>query len=398
LSGSAKERLHPVTYTLWFLLAAYGLALCGVGPSLVAIARDYRVPVGRTGVLFTGLFVGFTGAVLAAGYLAERLGKKIVLLLGLLALAGGLLAFGLVPILGAFSLAVGAAFLIGIGGAMTESVSSALLADLNPTRAAYVLNISQGFFGVGAVLGPNFVGWLLSRGITWRVHFGLAAGLAAALFLVLWAQRVPAEERRPVDWAALRRLIARPTLLLGIVGMACYIGAEAGYSAWLSPFLQHELGASARLAAQAVGLYWLGMTIARFFSAWAAESLGPELLVVILALTTALTVVATSVATTVAAGLVLAAACGAAMSGIFASILTSGSDHHPGQTAPVFSLIMASIGVGGMSFPAGMGAIGDAVGLRWAMLLPAVLSLGLAAAMLRLRALRPAGRPAVTGE
>ncbi len=394
MNDKPTPRLAPVTWTLFLTLAAYGLALFGVGPSLVALAADYRVPLGRTGTLFTAFFIGFTTGVLAAGYLAERWGKKRVLAFGLAVLAAGLLCFGLAPALGRFALALPAAWLFGVGGALMETSASALVTDVNPRRAGFALNVSQGFFGIGAIAGPYFVGYLLSHGLSWRLHFYLSSAVVAALCLALLPQQAKDLPSEPATWARLGAIIRRPAFLLSAGGMALYIGAEIGFSGWISPFLQRALHAGPALAAQGVAAYWLGMTAGRFVSGWAAERLGAARLVAVLATGAALACLATAFAGTPATGLALAALGGLGMSGIFASILTTASSHFPGATATVFAMVMVCVGVGGMSFPAAMGRLADTVGLRPAMLVPSLLLFTLAAANVALHRLRPRGEDA----
>jgi len=371
------------------MLTLYGLALFGVGPSLVAMARDYQVPLGRLGTLFTSFFIGFTLGVLATGYLAQRHGKRPLALAGLGLLAGSLLLFALAPASGSYPLALLAIALVGVGGAVTETTASALITDLNPRRAAFALNLSQGFFGAGAITGPLLVGSLLGHGLSWRLHFYLSAALVALLLAALIPQQVEEKPADPATWRQLASLARHPALLLSALAMTLYIGAEIGYSGWISAYLERVLAAPPARASQAVAWYWVGMTAGRLLAGWAAERLGPERLVALLGAAGTLACLATSLAGSASLGLVLAAAAGLAMSGVFASILTAASDHFPGSTATVFGLVMTAVGVGGMTFPAAMGVVADGIGLRAAMVVPAGLLLALSLTMLRLRRLRP---------
>lgn len=392
MSAEARERLAPASYTLFLLLLAYGLTLFGVGPSLLAIARDYGAPLGRMGALYTGFFLGFSLSVLAAGYAAERWGKKPVVQAGLAILGLGALAFGLAPRLGSFGLAVVVMGMVGVGGAAVESVSSALLNDLNPRRSGLALNLSQGFFGIGAVIGPYFVGYLLGHGLSWRIHFYLAAAVMAVLFAVLLAQPVREPEAPRLTLGQLGGILRHPVFMLSAVAMVLYIGAEIGYTGWVSPFLERSLGAGPALASQGVGLFWVGMTIGRMGSGWAADRLGPERLVAVLSIAGAVFCVGTAVAGTALGGLLTALAAGLALSGIFASILTAMGNHFPDRVATVFALIIASVGIGGMTFPAVMGVLGEAAGLRLAMLVPAALLVLLCVTMVRLRGIERQAR------
>jgi fucose permease len=83
-------------------------------------------------------------------------------------------------------------------------------------------------------------------------------------------------------------------------------------------------------------------------------------------------------------------------SGLFAVILTASSDRFSQRRVVVFSLIMTSVGIGGMTLPLAMGLLGDVLTLRWAMALPAAAMGALAVLFARIEAKPAQPRPALS--
>jgi fucose permease len=355
-------------------MGAYGLTLFAVGPCLTSIARTFRVALGDTGLLFTAFFSGFIGGVLAAGYIAERVGKRKVTAAGLAILAAGLWLLGASP--GPFHLphlwwALGAMFVMGIGGAGIESTASAMVADVNPGREGFALNLMQAFFGFGAIAGPIVVAAVLARGWGWQTHFLIAGAVAAALFAALLAQKARETPPEPLPLRELGQLLRTPPLLVLCAAMMLYVGCEVGYTGWVSSLIEKGIGARVELAGQAVTAFWVTMTIGRLAVTWLVEVMTPRHLMLIIAIGGALSSGLTGLAPTPGVAIGAAAVVGLFFSGAFGLILTTASERFTRRRAAVFGLIMTSVGVGGMTLPALMGLLAQATSLRWAMLAPA---------------------------
>ena len=372
--NQSRPPLAPISWTLFLALAAYGLTLFAVGPCLTSIAATFEISLGETGLLFTAFFIGFIPGVLAAGYAAERLGKRRVIVTGLaiLAIALGLLGSSPGPFPRPhFWWALISMLVMGIGGATIEATASAMVADANPGREGFAINLMQAFFGFGAVATPIAVAAILAQGWGWQTHFRIAGAIAAALFLALLAQRAQERPPEPLSLRELRQLL-RNRMLLALCGaMALYVGAEIGYTGWVSSLIEKDIGARVEVAAQAVTAFWVTMTVGRLVVSWLVEVISPRRLMVALAAGGALASGLTGLARVPGWGIAAAGAVGLFYSGAFGLILTAASDQFSQRRAVVFSMVMTSVGVGGMTLPAVMGLVAQVTSLRWAMLAPA---------------------------
>ncbi|MCC6730343.1 MAG: MFS transporter [Chthonomonadales bacterium] len=343
-----------------FLYAVY---LGAVGVLLIPIAASFHLTSAQVGGLFPANFGGFVAGVLVCGYLSDRLGRRRVLLAGLIGYAAGLMLFAVAP---AFSTALAASALIGAGTGALETVASALASDLFPRRRAVILSAIQVAFGAGAAISAPLAAGLLARGTPWPfIYLGLAALNVAAAAALLPA-RLPAPgigSERPRLGDAVR-LLHRGDLVLLAVAQASYVGAEVSYFTWMPTFLEGDVRGGGPWAGWAVSVFWIAMTAGRVLTSGLAGRWAPMHL-----------------AAWMGAGGAVAAACslpwaspgpivagvavtGLFFAGLFGLVVAEAGNRYPAVAGTVFGLVIAAGGVGGAVLPWFVGILADA-GLGW---------------------------------
>jgi len=172
--------------------------------------------------------LAFAALVLAAGSLSDRLGRKGVLLIGLLLFAAASLA-GAYAATSAELIAARAA--MGVGAALMFPATLSLLVNVFTERRerARAIGLWGATTGVGIAAGPIVGGWLLER-FWWGSIFCFLAGVAAVIaVLVAWSvptSRDPATPRLDVRGLALSTA-GMAILILGVI--------EAPDWGWTSP-------------------------------------------------------------------------------------------------------------------------------------------------------------------
>jgi MFS family permease len=154
-----------------------------------------------------------TGTLVAVGYLADRVGRKLLYTYGFAVFTAGSALCGLAPDL---DWLIGARVLQGLGAAMLQANSVALIAATLPrNELARGIGIQGTAQASGLALGPVFGGLLLALG-GWRLIFlvNLPAGLlglALSRYLLPRTRFAPASARRAARWD-------RRALTLGLAG------------------------------------------------------------------------------------------------------------------------------------------------------------------------------------
>ncbi len=197
-------------FTLCFLIVlldGFDTAAIGfIAPSLVqewGIARPMLAPV-----LSAALF-GLALGALTSGPLADRFGRKIVLLLSVLLFGSACLASASAADLGTLTVwrfVTG----IGLGAAMPNAVT--LMSEYSPERMrSTITNLMFCGFPLGAAFGGLLAAWLIPA-FGWRsVLFvgGLAPLLLALLILLLLPESIRHLAARPGNEARIRAILRR---------------------------------------------------------------------------------------------------------------------------------------------------------------------------------------------
>jgi MFS transporter, DHA1 family, multidrug resistance protein len=165
---------------------ADGFAAIGVRSAIVPLfVRDilHRSAV-WTGIGFGVVAVLNAATLLPGGWLADRLGRRPVIVGGCLLSAGGMVMLALVPGLDGYLLALA---VFGLGSGLLDVGPAAMIGDIIGGRGGTVVASYQMAGDIGAVTGPVTAGYLVDA-VSYEAAFGLAAAvLSLAAFLGLLA-------------------------------------------------------------------------------------------------------------------------------------------------------------------------------------------------------------------
>ncbi len=207
-------RNHPAVVLVAVLLSTFSLpfSLTGASVALPEIGRDLDAGLASVQWVVNGYNATFASFMLAAGALADLVGRRRVFAGGVALFAGsGLLAAtadGIVLLDVARALA-------GIGAAAAATSASALLAGAFHGRArARVFGVFGTTIGAGLAFGPSLAGLLIDT-LGWRAVFA-APALAALVVLLLtpWLPEARPAQAGRIDWPGTGSFTAALLLLI----------------------------------------------------------------------------------------------------------------------------------------------------------------------------------------
>ena len=201
--------------------------------------------LGSLSWVLNGYTIVFAAVLVPAGRMADRIGRRRVLVSGLVVFAVGSAACGVAPGVGVL---VAARVVQAAGaGLMVPASLSLLLAAVPPAGRGRAIGTWSAASALGAALGPVIGGALV--GIGWRWVFWV--NLPVAVVAVVLSQRLVPDSRDPQ--AGARPDLLGAALLAGGVGVLAYGLVEAPAWGWASAAFLGDLGASVALLAGAVG-------------------------------------------------------------------------------------------------------------------------------------------------
>ena len=198
-----SKTLEKLPNTIWILAA--GLLCVGAGQTIVfitipPIARDLGLNEIQIGSIFATSAVAWMILSPVWGSLSDSIGRKKIVIVGLLGFAISLVLFSLTISLGQkglltgtllFVLLVSARVLNGIFGSATRPSSGGWVADISSinSRSRAFARLDSGF-SMGRILGPALAGLLLLVSYT-APFFFFAAGAFIVIVLVIFQKSPP---------------------------------------------------------------------------------------------------------------------------------------------------------------------------------------------------------------
>lgn len=258
------------------VLAAAFLFNLGQGvlrPSLPLYLQQFFAANYRMVTLIPVVFgAGKWVASLPTGYLLDRLGRKRMMVAGLLVIACSDVASAVTPV---FRVFLGLRALSGIGWAMFGTVATTTMVDRPSAerrgRAISLLLMSE---TLGLLLGSTAGGWLY-QGVGMASPFVFEAACMLVASVTVGWQATPTAERRPSpplvwrDWRLLGAVFRVPGVLLMSLTNAALMATQTGVLVFLYPLYLVERG---HLSPETVG-YFVGLSVlGRLLALWLGGS------------------------------------------------------------------------------------------------------------------------------
>jgi fucose permease len=355
--------------TIRVLLVATGIffslgLITAIGPTLPELARNNDISLAGAGAIFTALFVGAIPAQVVTGWLNDRFGPKLVLMVSLLILAGGLLGATLSRSL---PLTLACMVFAGLGDGVLVVGSNVIVAQNFSHRRASALNLLNVFYGFGAIAGPAIAGrsillWGTALPALWALSAVLAL-LVPTLFGLTIKGEVPSNGEETT--AEAKSLYRSPFLWLLSALLLFYVGVEIGTGGWLATYMRRTTELSPDTAALVVSGFYMALTVGRIAGVGLGLKLTSERLLLVSltgavlgSIGMALSVGNTGL--TVAAVLVL----GGSFGPVFPTVLAIITARYTVGAGRAASMVIAMGSVGGMLIPLLQGALLEGVGAQ----------------------------------
>jgi len=371
-AAPARPREPGPGRALPIFLAFFVMGFVDAVGTLVGFAKtEFRLSGAEAGLLPFFGFVAFALFSVPAGVVADRRGKRFLLLSSLAVVLAGQLVASL-P-LSSYGRLLAAVFLIGVGMAALQVAGNPMMRDVSaPGRYARNLTFAQFLKSLGSISGPWLTTLLVAAGLAWYRVFPLFAAVTIATLLA--ALRLPrtarSAEDRPASVAASFALLKDPAVALAVAGIFLYVGAEVGLNSWLATFLARSFGMDLGSSATrwGPGLFFVALAAGRLLGSVVLGVLDARRFLRVSALVGlwGLSLLLAGGREAALAGVVL---CGLGFANIWPLIFALTIERRPESSGALSGLMCMAI-FGGAALPALMGVVADRAGVRAAFAVP----------------------------
>ena len=261
--------VSSLTYMMFFMFA---MTTDAVG-EIIKIARaDMNLTNTEAIAFHWATMVAIAASGIGFGFLADRFGRKLTII-------GGLALYGVASALfmtgQSFQLYFALLFISGLAIGIFKTAALALIGDLADCTKDHTarMNAVEGFFGVGAIVGPLLVVWLTAQGLSWTWLYMFAACLCTFMILAAIFTDYPAmtgEKQTPASLAHTLSLFGNGHALGFSFAIALYVACEVSVFVWLPTFLEGFTGSDLAMtfAAYAVMIFFVLRAAGRFLGAF----------------------------------------------------------------------------------------------------------------------------------
>ena len=265
-----QGRNMTVVKTLTYLMfAMFAMTTDSVGLIIPEVIRTFGLSLTAAGTFQYATMAGIAVAALLFGQLADRLGRRPTIIVGLVLFASACFLMVTGDRLTVFAILLG---LSGVAIGVFKTGALALIGDISTSTAQHttIMNMAEGFFGVGAILGPAILTRLLQRGLPWQWLYLVAGSMCVGLIVLALLVKYP-ESPKPAGGQVLKgtgRALRSPYVLAFSAGAFLYVGVEAAIYVWMPTWFEGYSGSATTFAAYGISIFFLLRAAGRFLGAW----------------------------------------------------------------------------------------------------------------------------------
>ena len=261
-------KTKPTLYVLLPVLLSFFVMsfadLVGIGVDRVT--DDFKLDPSTAQLIPSAAFLWFFLLSVPVGIVQSRIGKKLMLNIGMIITAVGML----VPfIIYTFPMVLAGFALLGIGNTIVQVSANPLLVDVVPgNRASSYMSFSQFIKAIGSMIAPPLATLLALKFGDWKLLF-LVFGLVS-IISVVWLAAVKVEET-PAELKATLisslKLLGNGFVLFMVLSIFIVVGVDVGFNTNSGQFLIHRYGFLQDAAESGRSIYFLGRMVGTFIGA-----------------------------------------------------------------------------------------------------------------------------------
>jgi fucose permease len=350
---------NRLTWLAYLLLAFYGYFLNILGPITPFLKEELGLSYTVSSLHFTAFAIGIL-LVGLGGHLIQRVGRWLSLWIGAIgmSLSACLLLAGKTP-----TITIGASFLMGLIGSLILVIVPSVLSDQHGELRAVALSEANVVASLVSTAAPLMVGWFAHFAGGWRWALGVAAFTPILMRLGLGrvnalqaapAQQDPTQGKQPLPilfwiyWAA---------IVLAVAVEFCMIS-------WSADYLENGLGMLKVDAALAISLFLAAMIVGRLAGSRLVQHFSTHKVVMGSILVASLGFLVYWNASSIVLGLGGLFVTGLGVASLYPLILSFAIGAAKGQTVQASARATLASGTAILTLPLVLGRLADAIGIR----------------------------------
>lgn len=269
--------MYSLLIIIYLAFISLGLPDSLLGSAWPVIYQEINVPISYMGIISMIISAGTIISSLMSNKLTQRFGTSAVTTFSVFMTATALLGFSFsksIFFLIVFSIPYGFG-----AGAIDSALNNYVALHYSSKHMSWL----HCFWGVGTIISPFIMSYSLAN-TNWSIGYRTVSIIQFIIaFILLFATSIwRVNERKNVSAMETSKSLGIkqalkirgvPSLLFAFF---CYCAAESTAMAWSCTYLVESKGINEELAAALASLFFIGMTVGRFFSGFITNKLGDK--------------------------------------------------------------------------------------------------------------------------
>lgn len=320
-----------------------------VGVSTGYAKRDFNLSPSMAQLLPSMVFIWFFVLSIPCSVLQSRIGKRKVLLLGLVLTSIGMFT---TFIHYTYPLLLLSFLFIGIGNTIIQVSANPLLRDVSSSeKFSSYMSLSQFIKATSSLLGPVLVTIAVTQWGDWKSIL-MIYGLTSVATLI-WLVATTINEAAPKEPATFGRSIAllrNPLVATMVVAIFALVGIDVGLNTNIQYLLSSKFNLDLETASLGISVYFFSLMASRFIGAIILSKVDNVKFFVVTAFLTVILLIMLMVAPSSEAALVLIGLTGLVSGNLFALIFALTINKLPDKANEISGLMIMAV-VGGAIVP-----------------------------------------------
>ncbi|MDO9255061.1 MAG: MFS transporter [Bacteroidales bacterium] len=366
-NSKTKSDQHNLTIIKWLtymMFMMFAMTTDAVGVIIPEVMKQFNLSMTAAGLFHYGPMTAIALAGIFLGYLADKLGRKKTIIIGLslFALNSYLFVIG-----NSFAFFLALLMVSGVAIGVFKTAALALIGDITTSTKDHTstMNTVEGFFGVGAIIGPFIVSYLLRESVDWKWLYVIAGTLCAVLILMALFVKYPVTTKKtgePINFKRTLGMLNNRYALGFSLGAFLYVSVECAIYVWMPTLIAGYKGDAILIATYALPIFFIFRAGGRFIGAWIMARFNWAAVLTLFSFAI-LACFAGSIIGGVGFAVVLLPLSGLFMSVIYPTLNSKGISCFPKvQHGAVAGVILFFTAAGAALGPLAMGAVSDAFG------------------------------------
>lgn len=248
----------------------FAMTTDAVGVIIPEVMKQFHLSMTAAGLMHYAPMVAIALAGIFLGFLADKFGRKKTIIIGLALFSVNSYLF---LVGNTFAFFLGLLIISGIAIGVFKTAALALIGDISKSTTEHTstMNAVEGFFGVGAIIGPFIVTYLLKTGVDWKWLYVVAGSLCIVLIVIALMVEYPKTKKTtedPINLKATLSMMKDPYALGFSMAAFLYVSVECAIYVWMPTLIAGYNGSAVFIATYALSIFFILRAGGRFLGAW----------------------------------------------------------------------------------------------------------------------------------